>query len=251
MRKNVMIRLGLLVVLVGSLAGSTAPPGFALPMGPRQIADFERESLAVLRWLMGQPHQNRGDRVIFTVRHATFKGFRVKEGEVELEGLTPRLQASLAAGQAGFDEVRTLAALHARATLSAADLQAFIDQEIAKTHSERKIFEAVALRFLPGAVEVSGRVRLDRIPGNVLSFLAQEPSPFRATITLAIEGDLLVIDILEAQVNGQPMTSELRTQVLGWLNPLWDFSQLPYPARLETLAITPTGLSASGWLFAP
>ncbi len=240
-----------LLGLLPLLWGAAAPRAAALPMGPRQIADFERESLDVLRWLMNQPHQDRGDRVIFTVRDATVKGFRVKEGEAELEGLTPHLRTILAAGQAGFDQVRALSALHARATLSAAHLQEFIDREIAKAHGHRKIFESVATRFRPGLVEVSGRARLDRIPGNVLSFLAQDPSPFTATVRLGIEGDHLVIDILEAQVNGQPMTPELRTQVLGWLNPLWDFSQLPYPARLETLEITAEGISASGWLFAP
>ncbi|NLI75271.1 MAG: LmeA family phospholipid-binding protein [Candidatus Riflebacteria bacterium] len=225
--------------------------GSALPMNPHRIAEFEREALDVLQWLMGQPHQEQGDETVFTVTDGTVKGFRVKSGEVRIAGLSKDLRQALGTHDAGFDDLRKIGALRARADLAAGHLREFIEGEIAKAHGKRRIFEAAGIDFKNGQVEVSGLVNLDRVPGNPLAFLPQSASPFHATVKLAMEGDQLVIDIIEAQVNSQPMTPELRTQILGWLNPLWDFSEMPYPARLETVDITPAGIAASGWLFAP
>lgn len=238
----------LVLVLVLVLGGGV---GSALPMSPHRIAEFERESLDVLQWLMGQPHQEQGEETVFAVTDGTVKGFRVKSGEVRFAGLTKDLRQALESHDAGFDDLRKIVALRAKAELAAGHLREFIDREIGKVHGKRRIFEAAGIEFKSGQVEVSGLVNLDRIPGNPLAFLPQSASPFHATVTLAVAGDQLVLDILEAQVNAQPMTPELRTQVLGWLNPLWDFSEMPYPGRLESLEITPAGITASGWLFAP
>ncbi len=238
-----------LVLAAGLILGGGGAS--ALPMSPHRIAEFERESLDVLQWLMRQPHQEQGDETVFTVTDGTVKGFRVKSGEVRITGLSNDLRQALEAHDAGFSDLRKVGALRARADLAAGHLREFIDREITKAHGKGRIFEAAGLEFRNGLVEIAGLVNLDRIPGNPLAFLPQSASPFHATVTLAMAGDQLVIDILEAQVNSQPMTPELRTQVLGWLNPLWDFSEMPYPGRLETIDITPAGITASGWLFAP
>ena len=240
-------KVGLAVALTFLLTAAV----FALPMGPRQIADFEREALGVLKFLTCHQMRQEGDRAVVTLRDEVVKGFRVKFGEVEFSGLTPAIIDSLAAGTADFDEVRKIRAIKVRADLGADHLQSFINREVEKARGGRRIFEAVRTHFAQGQVDVSGLVHLDRIPGNPLAFIPQSGSPFSATIKLGVEGSQIAIDVVEAQVNQQPMTPELHAQVLSWLNPIWDFTQMPYAAQLEKLEISPAGISASGWLFAP
>lgn len=237
-------------LLLGTLLLSLVmAPAWALPMGERQVADFERESLRTLQELMVFPHEQTGDRVTYHLENQVVREITVEQGVITFDGLVSSLRQDLSAGCATFEDFRKVQAVRVEARFRQEDVQEFLDREIQKQKSTRMVFHQVSAVFETGVVAVTGKIDLSKIPGNPLAFLPQDPSSFSARFTLKTAGTQLTIDILEAQVNNQPMTPELKTQILGWLNPLWDFSKLPYETGIEGISFTPGQIAIRGWLF--
>ena len=222
---------------------------WALPMGERQVADFERESLRTLQELMVLPHEGNSDRLTFHLENQVVREISVEQAVVTFNGLPSSLRQDLSAGCATFEDFRKVKAIRVEARFRQEDIQSFLDHEVQRQKSTRMVFHQVSAVFENGVVAVTGKIDLSKIPGNPLAFLPQDPSPFSARFTLKTPGTQLTIDILEAQVNNQPMTPELKTQILGWLNPLWDFAKLPYESGIDDISFTPGQIAIRGWLF--
>ncbi len=237
------------VVLLCAAFGSQAAS--ALPMGPREVAHFEREAVRVLRELFSLPHETVGDTVTFRLRNQVVRETNVESAVVEFDGLSTDLMQNLTLGCAGFDEFKAVKGVRVEARFREKDIQALIDRELARQKSAKPVFRKIVVSFGSGSVAVSGEADLTRVPGNPFAFIPQDLSPFSSHVALRMEAEKLMIDILDAQVNGQPMTPELKSQVLSWLNPLWDFSLMPYEAGIDELSFLPGGFSGRGHLFAP
>lgn len=221
----------------------------ALPMGEKEIAHFEREVLKTVREIFRQKGEWNGDNLAIHLSDKAIREVKVKKAEIVFEGIPTTSRDLFLHGDFDFEKFREIKGISVEGTLEKADIQGFIDRELARQKSEKKIISQANISFGKGKVTAAGLVDLTKIPGNPLAFFPQSLSPFQASFSISKSGSQLMIDIAEAQVNGQPMTPELRTTVLNWLNPLWDFSKLPYASDLEELDISSDGLSFKGFLF--
>jgi len=219
-------------------------------MGEREISSFEKEVKRIVKELLNMKGEQLGETFSLKIKQQVIREMRVEQASLVFEGLKPAERELLAGEDFEFDKLRSsVRTIKVEGKLSQKDIQNFLSRELAQQKPERLIFHKVDISFTTGKVKAEGLVDLRKIPGNILAFLPQNLSPFSATFVVEKEGSKLMIDILEAQVNQQPMTPELRTQVLNWLNPLWDFSNLPYNADLEELNFAPDGVSFKGYLF--
>ncbi len=222
---------------------------FALPMGEKEIGHFEREVLKTVKELLRMSGDWHGNNFIVRLKEKNVRNVKVKNAEIVFEGIPTASRESFLGGEFDFEKFREIKGVAVEGILRPSDIQQFIDTELGRQKPERKIISRAAISFGKGRVTATGLVDLTKIPGNPLGFIPQSLSPFQATFSVQQSGSQLTIDIAEAQVNGQPMTPELRTTVYNWLNPLWDFSKLPYAAGLDEIDISSDGLSFKGFLF--
>lgn len=236
------------IMVMAFMSGGDIPV-WALPMGEKEITHFEREACRIVQELLAVKGEQLGNSFQLKLKGEKIRNFRVQEASIHFEGLSGNDRVAMADNPFDFEKLRSLKSIVVEGRLLKGDIQTFLNQELARQNPEKAIFSNVKVDFGEEKVQIEGHLSLNRIPGNPLAFLPQEPSPFQATIKVKLEGSTLVLDIIEAQVNHQPMTADLRTQVLNWLNPLWDFSRMPYPAALEELNFSSKGIFFKGHLF--
>lgn len=221
----------------------------ALTTGPRQIAQFERETLRCAREVFKQPGQYVGNDYVVELNNQPIRETMIKSAKISFAGLRQNEIEKFENGDFDFADLQTAANIEVAAFIEAAAINELVRREISRLSAKRRIFADVAIEFAAGQVRVSGKIDMKKVPGNPFSFLPQEMSPFDVTLSVRTEGSRIMLDIISGQMNSQPFTPELNQVFLDWLNPLWDFSALPYQAALDQLHITPSGVEFSGRLF--
>lgn len=243
-----MRKVFLLVVTGMMLWNAGTGPVNALPLGEREAAHFGREVVRTLKEVLKHPADAQGDTQHIRLNGMTIRETPIQAAEVVLHGVS-QTQMEKLLGDVNLDSLQAGKGISVQARLTAKAINALIMREIGRLKPEKRIFDRISVFFQNGQVQVSGLVDFRKIPGNLLAFLSRDFSPFTAVVKVTKEGSQIHLDIVEAMVNEQPMTPELRTQILAWLNPAWDFAILPYPAELEGFEITPEGISFHGTLF--
>ncbi len=221
----------------------------ALPLGEREASHFTREAMRILGEVITKEAELAGGDIQITLDGKTIREVLVQSAKVIFKGFSPGQFSQMR--ETGVDIPRLLegGSVEVDAFISASAINSLIAREIARIKTRNRIFDKLELNLLNNLVRVTGLVDFRKIPGNILGFLSTDLSPFTATIKFEQSGSQINIDIIDAKVNDQPMTSELRQQILSWLNPVWDFSILPYSAELEDFKISPEGTAFSGRLF--
>jgi len=235
------LAVGLILLLTTAVA--------ALPTGPRQIAQFEREALRCAREVFKQPGQYAGNDYVVELNNQPIRETMIKRAKISFAGLKQGDLEAFKNGDFDFAGLQNAANIEVAAFIEAAAVNELVRREISRISAKRRIFADVAIEFAAGQVRVTGRIDMKKVPGNPFSFLPQEMSPFDVTLSVRTEGSLIMLDIISGQMNAQPFTPELNKVFLDWLNPLWDFAALPYQAALDQLHITPSGVEFSGRLF--
>lgn len=218
-------------------------------MGPRQIADFEREAVRAVRALVGLPGETAGQRLTIKVAGQTISGLRVRDARVEFSGWKKEPFEAFKRGEGTFEDLRQLDAIEVDAFLDGSDLQEFADRELARIKPEKLLIRNLRFTCGKGDALVSGSIDIFKILPGFFSFLPKWSSSFTARVAVRIDGGRILIEPSETTLNGQPMNAEVEKKLLEWLNPVWDNGALPYPAALERVEISPEGISFAGWLF--
>lgn len=232
---------GLLLLLTTAVA--------ALPTGPRQIAQFERETLRCAREVFKQPGQYVGNEYVVELNNQPIRETIIRRAKISFAGIRQADLEKFKNGDFDFAGLQNATNIEVAAFIEAAAVNELVRREISRISAKRRIFADVAIEFAAGQVRVTGKIDMKKVPGNPFSFLPQEMSPFDVTLNVRTEGGQIMLDIIAGQMNSQPFTPELNRVFLDWLNPLWDFSALPYQAALDQLHITPSGVEFSGRLF--
>lgn len=232
---------GLLLLLTTAVA--------ALPTGPRQIAQFERETLRCAREVFKQPGQYVGNEYVVELNNQPIRETIIRRAKISFAGFRQADLEKFKNGDFDFAGLQNATNIEVAAFIEAAAVNELVRREISRISAKRRIFADVAIEFAAGQVRVTGKIDMKKVPGNPFSFLPQEMSPFDVTLNVRTEGGQIMLDIIAGQMNSQPFTPELNRVFLDWLNPLWDFAALPYQAALDQLHITPSGVEFSGRLF--
>ncbi|NLF96103.1 MAG: LmeA family phospholipid-binding protein [Candidatus Riflebacteria bacterium] len=232
---------GLLLLLTTAVA--------ALPTGPRQIAQFERETLRCAREVFKQPGQYVGNEYVVELNNQPIRETIIRRAKFSFAGFRQADLEKFKNGDFDFAGLQNATNIEVAAFIEAAAVNELVRREISRISAKRRIFADVAIEFAAGQVRVTGKIDMKKVPGNPFSFLPQEMSPFDVTLNVRTEGGQIMLDIIAGQMNSQPFTPELNRVFLDWLNPLWDFAALPYQAALDQLHITPSGVEFSGRLF--
>lgn len=238
-------QIGFSLVFILLLASTVA----ALTTGPRQIAQFEREALRCAREVFKHPGQYVGNDYVVELNQQPIRETMIKIAKISFSGLKQGDLETFKNGDFDFAGLQNAANIEVAAFIEAAAVNELVRREISRLPAKRRIFADVAIEFAVGQVRVTGKIDMKKVPGNPFSFLPQEMSPFDATLSVRTEGSQIMLDIISGQMNSQPFTPELSKVFFDWLNPLWDFSALPYQAALDQLHITPSGVEFSGRLF--
>ncbi|MDD3146700.1 MAG: hypothetical protein PHD82_05315, partial [Candidatus Riflebacteria bacterium] len=184
-----------------------------------------------------------------TLDGKTIREVSIQSAKVTFKGFSPGQFSSMQTAGINVAKLQETGSIEAEAFIDVNAINSLITREIARIKTRNRIFDKLSLNLLNDQVRVTGMVDFRKIPGNILGFLSTDLSPFTATIKFTQSGSQINIDIIDAKVNDQPMTGELRQQILSWLNPVWDFSILPYSAELLSFKISSAGLAFSGKLF--
>ena len=224
----------------------SSTPGWSLPLGEPQAAHFTREVLRTLREIIALNAKSSGNSVEFDLAGKTIRETDIKSASVSFRGYSQAQINSMRETGINASDLTAGDAIEVEATISATAINNLIRREIARVKSSHRILDQLSISFLDNRVRVAGLVDFRKIPGNVLAFMVQDFSPFTATISVESVGSQINLNIIDATVNNQPMTPELRTQIHTWLNPVWDFSILPYRAELDRCDLSPAGVSFAG-----
>ncbi|MBP7634015.1 LmeA family phospholipid-binding protein [Candidatus Ozemobacteraceae bacterium] len=222
---------------------------WALEMTDRRIAAFQRDVMHALNELIPDAKSVGQDGLSIEVHNRTIRNITIRSLRASCEGIDEKLHGRLSRREASFDELSGVRSFDVAIELDAGEIRGFIADELARQREAHRALEGVQITFGAGFVRVTGTVDVSKIPGNPLSFINLGPAPFAADATVRMEGDRLMVDISNATLNGVAFVPPLSTQVLDWLNPLMDFSALPYPAGITALEITPGGILLRGFLF--
>ncbi|EKD83216.1 MAG: hypothetical protein ACD_39C00814G0003 [uncultured bacterium] len=221
----------------------------ALTTGEREIAQFEREALRCAREVFKQSGQNSGNFYSVELNNQMIRETLVKRATITFSGLDQRDLERFSAGDFDFSLLQQIGGIEVDAFIEAGAVKDLIRREINRMAAGRRIFDGITLVFANDKVSVSGKIDMQKVPGNPLAFMPQEMSPFTVTVSVRADGSQLLLEIIEGEMNGQPFTPELNKMFLEWLNPLWDFSALPYQASLDFLQFSPAGIKFRGRLF--
>ncbi|MBU1105165.1 MAG: hypothetical protein KKB51_00755 [Candidatus Riflebacteria bacterium] len=238
--------VGFIALALFVLSGVAA---FALTTGAREIAHFEREALRCAREVFRVPGQFTGNDYVVELNNQTIRETQIKSAKIAFSGLEQRDLKKFSTNDFDFSTLKEAGGIEVEAFIEAGAVQNLISREMNRISAGRRIFDSVVLDFGNDRVMVSGKIDLQKVPGNPFMFLPQQMSPFAATVSVKASGSQISLEILDGQMNEQPLTPELNKMLLDWLNPIWDFNALPYQASLDSLQFSPVGVEFSGSLF--
>lgn len=225
---------------------SFAVPCWSLPMGEPQAAHFTRELTRIVNEILRFDSTASGNSVDFDLSGKTIRDTEIKSATISFHGYSAAMIKNMQETGFTVSDITAGDSIDAQATISATAINSLIRREISRLKPGNRILDRLAITFLDNQVKVEGLVDFRKIPGNVLAFMVTDFSPFTATLSVESSGSLINLNIVDATVNGQPMTPELRTQIHSWMNPVWDFSILPYRAEVDSYAISPAGINFRG-----
>jgi len=221
----------------------------ALTTGERAIAQFEREVLRCAREVFRQPGQYVGNDYVVELNSQIIRETTIKNAKIAFIGLEQNDLKKFNANDFDFSALKKAGRIEVEAFIEASAVKNLIRREINRISAGRLVFDSIILEFGAGKVRVSGKINLKKVPGNPFQFLPQQMSPFFANVSVKSQGSHLVLEIYDGEMNNQALTPELKKMLLDWLNPLWDFSALPYPASLDFLQFRTTGVEFRGSIF--
>lgn len=226
-----------------------AAPGWSLPLGEREASHFGREVVRIFGEIITNEAELAGGDIQINLSGKSIHEVPIQSAKITFRGFSSAQFSQMRESGANITRLMEGGSVEVEAFITAGAINGLIAREIGRVKTNNRIFDKLSLTLLNNQVRVTGRVDFRKIPGNIFGFLATDSSPFTATVKFLQSGSQINIDILDAKVNDQPMTPELRQQLLAWLNPVWDFSILPYAAALEDFKISPAGLAFNGKLF--
>lgn len=221
----------------------------ALPLGEREAQHFAREAEKIFREIIFSEVEQTGAYYRIDLTGQTIRKTPVQGGSVTFKGFSEAQFAVMRGGAVDTAKLLEGDGVEVEATITADAIKGIIEREIARVNKENRIFDPLNLSFQNGQVRVTGQIDFRKIPGNVLSFLSTGPTPFSAVIKPEQNGSRIDIKVIDAKINDQPMADDSLQQILNWLNPVWDFSILPFKASLESYSISPAGVSFSGTIY--
>lgn len=221
----------------------------ALPTGEREIAHFEREALRCVREVFRQPGQFVGSDYQIELNNQPIHDTMIKRATITLNNISQRDLARLAANEFDFAQLQQTGSIEVDGLIEAGAIKTLINREVGRVPSGKQIFADIVVNLGQNRVSVSGKVDLQKIPGNPFTFFPQQMSTFAVEAGIKTESSQLILEIFDGEMNGQPLTPELKRMFHDWLNPLWDFAAMPYNASLNHLQISPAGIRFRGSLF--
>ncbi len=178
------------------------------------------------------------------------KGYNFNNVIIKFADLTENGREELLNTGVRFNDLQEKCSIKIAADITPSEFQEIINNEIGRSSTAKRIFNQANFSFDNDAVNVSGSLNLKRVPGNPFALISNDEfSPFNAKISAYIVGSTIYLKIIEANINGQEMTPELKNVFLNWLNPLWDFSKLGFNCQIKEYKITPSGLRVLATVF--
>lgn len=224
-------------------------PAQALPLGEREAQHFTREAEKIFREIILSEVEQTGADYRIDLAGQTIRKTPVQSGNVTFKGFSEAQFSVMRGGAVDTAKLLEGDGVDVDATITADAIKGVIEREIARVSKENRIFDPLTLSFQNGQVRVTGQIDFRKIPGNVLSFLSTGPTPFSAVVKPEQNGSRIDLKVIDAKINDQPMADDSLQQILTWLNPVWDFSILPFKANLESYSISPAGVTFSGTIY--
>lgn len=226
-----------------------AVPAQALPLGEREAQHFTREAEKIFREIIFSEVEQTGSDYRIDLTGKTIRKTPVQSGSLTFKGFSEAQFSVMRGGAVDTAKLLEGDGIEVEATIAADAIKGIIEREIARVNKENRIFDPLTLSFQNDQVRVTGQIDFRKIPGNVLSFLSTGPTPFSAVVKPEQNGSRIDLKVIDAKINDQPMADDSLQQILTWLNPVWDFSILPFKASLENYNISPAGVSFSGTIY--
>ncbi len=224
-------------------------PSSALEMSPRRLKHTRKIIRKVLSQLLHLVNKEKLNPLDVTLDGKTFENFEIAKCNVSIHNLNERTIKKSIQNQLSFFNYKESFWLEASGFITQTEIQKLIDREITRLRPEYRIFSDVKIQIDKNSSNIQGKVKLDKIPGNFMAFLSPAPAPFNVNVKVQASSESLTIEILDGQLNGQPITDSLRQQLHGWLNPLWDFAGADFSSSIDALTFEKGEIHFAGTLF--
>ena len=231
------------------VAMAFAAPAQALPLGEGEAQHFTREAEKIFREIILSEVEQTGSDYRIDLTGKKIRKTPVQSGSVTFKGFSDAQFSVMRGGAVDTAKLLEGDGVEVEATIAADAIKGVIEREITRVSKENRIFDPLTLSFQNSQVRVTGQIDFRKIPGNALSFLPTGPTPFSAVVKPEQNGSRIDLKVIDAKINDQPMADDSLQQILTWLNPVWDFSILPFRASLESYSISPAGVSFSGTIY--
>lgn len=189
-----------------------------------------------------------GETVTFNLPEVRIDAWRFTDVLITWRHLPATLLEELRTGGGSMDQMATTGPASVRLTASVDDLRDAIYAGLRKQAKPPVI--GPKFTFRPTGIALTGTLDPDAIPG-----FPQIPGVSGSQITFAVDGLLqprgATVDatIAKLELNGYDMAGSAMNIVLGWLNPIWDFSWRPYRGRIDQLHVGNGTITLEATLF--
>jgi hypothetical protein len=221
----------------------------ALEMSPRRLNHTRKIITKVLSQLLFLIDKEKLNPVNIQLDGKSFENFKVEKCSVSLHGLKDRTIKKAVQNQLSFFNFKESFWLEAEGVIKQTEIQKLIDKEIYRLKPGHRMFSDVTVEIDQNSSNIQGKVRLDKIPGNFIAFLSPAPAPFNVNVNVKSSPESLSIEILDGELNGQPITDDLKKQLHSWLNPLWDFNGADFHSSISSLSFAKGEIHFAGTLF--
>ncbi|MBF0545228.1 MAG: LmeA family phospholipid-binding protein [Candidatus Riflebacteria bacterium] len=231
------------------LAAFSVTPLEALPITEHTISGFKKEIIRGLNNLFKLNFQQTGDNLFFQVKNQEIGEFPIAEAEIRIEGISKDAISAIQGGNATFEEVRKIESINGTVKLAESDLNKIIRKKIDRQKGQNPLLESLEIQIGNSEVEINGTINLWKILTSLPFFSIQASSKIEATIKFNLQNNQVLAEIVSGKINGVEITPEIKSQLLNWLNPMWDFSKVPFPCGIEEFKLQDGTLWYKGYIF--
>ena len=225
-------------------------PCFALSMSSRVVNHFKKVFCHCVADALNIKGEFKNNSYYVNLKDGNIKGHYFSNVIVKFEDLTEESRNEVLKSNVDFSTLQSKCKIKLAGDVTASEFQGIINQEIGRSATAKRIFNAANFTLDHDAVIVNGSVNLKRVPGNPFAMISNDSfTPFTAKLSANVTDTIITINIIEGNINGEEMSPELKNVFLNWLNPLWDFSQLGFPCGIKEFKITPSAVRITGFVF--
>lgn len=220
---------------------------FALSIGQKEINMFNNEVVKCAKDVFSYKGENVGDSYLIKIDKRKIRDIVIDAAAIKCYGLSEEKKKEFSQGNITYDELRDNVSLAVAVSISESALQDYINIAINRGTKSKRKFDDVTIKLKNGKAYLKGKINMKNM--KLPSFMSSDEIwNFDAEVSADIQDSKIYIQAHKVDFNGSSHPV-LLSAIMAWLNPVWDFSELPDKASIDIFEIFDGKIRAFGKLF--